>query len=124
MATHEIPRDDWKTYFAEFSRTRQGARVTVETVADAQSDPRIEAKALPLVGISYGPQSGKGDAFEITLGNAGQNHRTHTITAPKHVYHKTGAGLISDEVNADEVIEITSAGRPAITHLQFHPANP
>ncbi len=122
MATHDIPRDGWKAYFDEFSRTRQGARVTVETVADSQSDPQIEARALPLVGITYSDKGSDADEFEIILGTKPNDHVTHTISAPKHVYHKTGAGIISDEVNADEVIEITSAGRPAITHLQFHPA--
>jgi hypothetical protein len=116
MATHEIGRDAWASYFEEFTRTHQNARVTVETV-DAQADPQISPKDKPFTGISYANQ-GDGEIIELLLGG----EKAHAITAPKHVYHKTGAGIISDEVNSDEILEITSAGHPAITLLQFHPA--
>jgi len=116
MATHEIGRDAWPSYFEEFTQTHQGARVTVETV-DAQSDPKISPRDRPFLGISYA-QQGSDETIALQL----EGDAAHTITAPKHVYHKTGAGLISDEVNVDEILEITSAGHPAITYLQFHPA--
>lgn len=116
MATHEIGRDAWASYFEEFTQTHRNARVTVETV-DAQGDPKISPKARPFLGISYSREDG---AETIALRLDGET--VHAITAPKHVYHKTGAGLISDEVNTDEILEITSAAHPAITYLQFHPA--
>ena len=120
MATHDIPRENWATFLDEFSRTHTGALVTVETV-DAQSDPRIEAKALPLGGLTFENKDGEGDTISLLLGAETADQMTHTITGPKHVYHKTGAGIISDEVNAGEILEITSAGHPAITQLQFQP---
>ena len=41
------------------------------------------------------------------------------MTNPVHVYHKNAAGLISEEVNPDEVLEITSSDDPRITYLRF-----
>ena len=46
---------------------------------------------------------------------------THAIENPNRVFHKTAAGVMSDEVNQDEVIEITAPGHPPITYLRFAP---
>lgn len=120
MATHDIPRENWAAYFEEFSRNHQGALVTIETV-DAPSDPRIETKSRPLVGLSFNPNGSETGAIQLLLGTKTGDPSTHTIAAPKHVYHKTGAGMISDEVNAGEILEITADSHPAITQLQFRP---
>ncbi len=120
MATHDIPREEWHAYLEEFSRTHGGALVTIETVS-AGDDPRIEAEALPLVGISYETKGDEIGTILLLLGAEPDDHVTHAIEAPKHVYHKSGAGMISDEVNAGEILEITAASHPAITQLQFRP---
>ena len=118
MATHDISRDQWPDFFEGLAQTHTGIPVTVETV-DPQHDPQIDRHARPLAAISYDPTHGDAGAIHIQLGT--ENGKTLTILGPKHVYRKTGAGLISDEVNPDEVIEITAGSHPAITQLQFHP---
>ncbi len=124
MPTREISRDHWPAFFDEFSRQRRGTLVSIEVVADAQSDPEDEGDRVALIGLSYDSKGSEAGSIDIFLGDSLDDHITHTITHPVHVYHKEGAGLISDEVNAEEILEITSHGGPAITVLRFYPAPP
>ena len=119
MPTREISRDHWPAFFDDFSRARAGSLVTIELVSDPQADPQFEARRLPLVGLSYDPKGSGAGHIEIMVGTEGSDHVTHTITQPVHVYHKDGAGLISDEVNVDEILEVTSASATRITYLRF-----
>ena len=122
MPTREIPRDHWPAFFDDFSRTRAGARVTVEIVDDPKADPRFSARRLPLVGISYDPKGSGAGHIEIMAGTEADDQVTHPIVSPVHVYHKDGAGLISDEVNEHEILEITATEAPRITFLRFEQA--
>lgn len=122
MPTREIVRSEWKAYFDEFSRARTGERVTVELIHDPQTDPQFTLHRQPLVGISF-EEKGSGEGqIEIIAGGETSDSLTHAITHPVHVYHKNARGLISDEVNVDEVLEITSTDDPRITFLRFEPA--
>jgi len=118
MATHEIAKDDWKTFLTTFSERRKGALVTVE-VADPQHGPRKEIDGLPLVGISYEETGSGAGSILLFLGDATNDNVTHTISHPKALYHKPGAGVLSDEVNTNEIIEVTSADDPPIIQLHF-----
>ena len=121
MPTREIARSDWKSYFDEFSRTRAGERVTVELIHDPQADPEFALEKQPLVGLSFEEKgSDKGDIL-LSVGGETDDSLTHAITNPVHVYHKNARGLLSDEVNEDEVLEITSTDDPRITYLRFEP---
>ncbi len=118
MPTREVPRSDWKTYFDEFSRTRQGELVTVELIFSPQADPQFAQEKQPLLGIGYEEKGSEAGAIQIITGGADSSN-THAVTNPVHVYHKNAAGLISDEVNADEILEFTSTDDPRITFLRF-----
>ena len=120
MPTREISRSDWRTYFDDFSRTRQDENVTVELIYDPQGDPQYAAERQPLVGISFEEKGSEAGTIEIILGGETGNSQTHTVTNPVHVYHKNAAGLISEEVNPDEVLEFTSTDDPRITYLRFN----
>lgn len=118
MATHDIPKSDWKSFLTTFSERRKGAMVSVE-VADPQKGLRKEVDGLPLLGITMDDKgSGAGD-IALLLGDETGHHVTHLITEPKAIYHKSAAGLMSDEVNLDEILEITSANDPPITQVHF-----
>lgn len=120
MATHDIPRADWETYLSEFTERHQGALVTIEDV-DPMTSPSVEAGDLSFVSIRYEEQGNEGGMIELVTGQDGQQ-KTHTIPAPKAVFHKPGAGVMSSEVNPDEVLEITSGAKPPIHLLTFrHP---
>lgn len=110
MATHEIPQDQWESFFTVFNDRRNGAMVTVE-IADPQKGLRKAETNQPLTSIHVADGN-----IVLQLGGDGA---TRTITQPKTVYHKSAAGMMSDEVNHDEIIEITSAGDPPVTQLHF-----
>ena len=122
MPTREIARSAWKTYFDEFSRTRAGERITVELIRDPQSDPQFAVEGEKLVSLSFEEKGGGEGAIQIITGGETTDALTHSVTHPVHVYHKNARGLISDEVNVDEVIEITSTDNPRITYLRFESA--
>lgn len=122
MPTREIARSEWKTYFDEFSRARLGERVTIELIHDPQSNPEFSVEGQPLVGLSFEEEGSGEGAIQIIAGGGTEDSLTHTITHPVHVYHKNARGLISDEVNVDEVLEVTSTDDPRITFLRFEPA--
>lgn len=123
MATHEIPEKDWTTYFEAFTERHQGALVTIEDV-DPISQPQYETDSLPFLSIAYRQDAPGGPVIELALdAKDGAPGRTHTVPAPKGVYHKPGAGVISSEVNPDEVLEITSGAKPPVHYMTFrHPA--
>ena len=122
MPTREIARSEWKTYFDDFSRARAGERVTVELVYGPDSDPQFPLDRQPLVGLSFEEKGSEAGAIQLIAGGETGDSITHEITSPVHVYHKNARGLISDEVNADEVLEVTSTDDPRITFLRFEPA--
>ena len=119
MPTREIPRSEWKTYFDDFSRTRQNEKVTVELIFDPQADPEFALERQPLVGISYAEKGSESGTIEIMVGGETTDSLTHNVTNPVHVYHKNAAGLISEEINQDEILEFTSSDDPRITYLRF-----
>ncbi len=110
MATHQIPEDQWTSFFEVFTERRKGASVNVE-VADPKRGPRMETENQSLDAITLG-----GDGA-VTVSFA--SGTTHTVPGAKAVYHKTAAGIMSDEVNPDELVEITSGEDPPITLLHF-----
>lgn len=122
MPTREIARTEWKTYFDEFSRTRAGEIVSIETISDPQGDPQFPWNKQPFVGLTYEEKGEEPGTIEISAGGETNNQHTHTVTNPVHVYHKNARGLISNEVNIDEVVEITSSDDPRIVFLHFAPA--
>ena len=123
MPTREIPRTEWKTYFDEFSRARAGELVSVELIYNPQGDPEFPWNKQPLVGLIYEEKDGEPGTVVISAGGEENNQHSHSVTNPVHVYHKNARGLISDEVNIDEVVEITSSDDPRIVFLHFTPAS-
>jgi len=127
MATHEIAEKDWTTYFQAFTERHRGALVTIEDVdplAQEEQELEIETKDLPFVSIAYTSNAhGEAKIELVTEGAHDGTPQTHTIATPKEVFHKPGAGVLSSEVNPDEVLEITSSGKPPIHYITFrHPA--
>ena len=118
MPTRDIDRKQWPAYLDALSTRLQGTPVTVETADGRADDVEFPERGLPLVGITYDEKDG-GGSVNIILGDSTRDHITHTVTRPVHLYHKEGAGLISDEINAGEVLEITSQDAPPITFLRF-----
>ena len=120
MPAHEVTREDWPGFFDELSRKRQGALVSVSEV-DPSTEPVLEIKSLPLVGIAFDEKGSERNSIEIMAGTEPNDHVTHVIESPREVFHKTGRGILSSELNEEEIVEITASGHPPITYIRFLP---
>ena len=99
MPTQEIPSYEWARFFDEFSRLHRGWLVTVELLGPEIGD-QVQARNLPLDGITVDPNEVGEDQITIIAGNRSDSRISHTITAPSRVWIKQ-----SDE-GADEAVEI------------------
>ena len=114
MTPREIPRDEWVTFFDGFSRQHEGWLAAVE-VFGADIGAHVEARELPLEGVTADLKGGDKDTISIILGEAAEDHITHTITAPAHVrLEQTAEG-------ANVALQIESASG-ATTLLRFRSA--
>jgi len=113
MPTREIPRDEWLSFFDEFSRQHEGWLVTVEVLTD-ESGAQLEAHELPLVGITT-DKDRNSKTIAIIVGQTIDDHITHTISEPTHVW------LDETADGAHQALQIESAnGEKAI--LRFRSA--
>ena len=116
MPTQEIPREDWNNFFDVFSRQHEGWLATLE-IFGPEVGAQEEAHELPLEGISIASGGNEADAIAINLGKTPEDHVTHTITKPEHVWlNQTSEG-------ANAALEIES-GNENKTLLRFRSALP
>ena len=101
MSTQEIVRQEWQAFFDRFSRQHQGRLVTVEMLGPDLGD-LVEARQLPLEGITVEPGDGGETKIEIIIGERPDSHISHTVTAPKRIWLK------QTEEGADDALEIES----------------
>ena len=107
MQTQEIPRHEWNNFFDSFSRQHEGWLATLE-VFDSEVGAQEEAHELPLEGVSVASEADKSESITISLGRTPEDHISHTITKPEHVWlEKTDDG-------ADAALEIESEDEPKI----------
>src|SRR5215470_5430995 len=115
MLTQEIPRNQWHEFFNRFSRQHEGWLVTLE-VFNPDFGAQEEVRNLPLEGITIAEDDNTG-AIAISAGKASDDHLTHTVVAPLHVWiEKTPQG-------ADVALEIESKDDTK-TLLRFRSAVP
>jgi uncharacterized protein YbjT (DUF2867 family) len=111
MSTSEIPRAEWNNFFAAFSGQHEGWLATLEIFA-ADAGAQEAAHELPFEGISVASGDDKAEAVAIHLGGPPEDHITHTIAGPEHVWLEELRGA------ADAAIEIESE-RQTKTLLRF-----
>ena len=114
MRTREIPRDEWLSFFDEFSRQHEGWLVTVEVLA-GESGAQLEAHDLPLVGITT-DSHGNSETIAIIVGQTIDDHVTHTISEPAQVW------LEETDEGAHQALQIESANEKTI--IRFRSAVP
>ena len=114
MATQEIPRAEWPAFLDSFSRQHEGWLATLEVLSN-ESGAQEEAHELPLEGITSTFK--EGETIAISLGNAPEDHITHVIAEPTHVWlEQTAQG-------ANEALQIESANAVK-TLLRFRSTMP
>ena len=111
MQTQEIPRHEWNNFFDSFSHQHDGWLATLE-VLGSDVGAQEEAHELPLEGVSVASETKTAKSITISLGRTAEDHISHTITKPEHVWlEKTDDG-------ADAALEIESEDEPK-TLLRF-----
>ena len=98
MATLEIPRSEWVSFFDSFNNRHRGRLITMEIMNPDFGD-QVEVRDLPLEGITV-ELSEENDQFEITVGYERDQHLSKTIPGPRKVWLK------QDDEGADEALEI------------------
>jgi hypothetical protein len=116
MPTQEIPREDWSNFFDVFSRQHEGWLASLE-VFGPEVGAQEEAHQLPFEGISIASGGNGADAIAINLGKTPEDHVTHTITKPEHVW------LEQTDGGANAALEIESENQNKAL-LRFRSALP
>ena len=112
MKTHDIPRSEWSSFLDSFSRTHEGWLVRVDEVAVPAGPTAVEARGLPLLGVTYERPD---DDIVIALGGRGDAHLTHVVHRPSRVaVEQTDEGI-------EQGVRIESASGPA-TRVTFRSA--
>ena len=100
----EIPRDQWQTYLAEFSKRNLGRPVNLEVLSEELGDQE-EAQMLPFEGMTLETKGSKAASVEIMLGGTGaadERNLTHTVSQVQLIVPKVGAD------GREEALEIES----------------
>ena len=116
MSIRHIPRAEWKEFFDSFSREHRGWLVTTQ-VSDASGVSEVEARELPLAGITAETTDPGEPTIEVMLRAPHQAHLTHTIRNPFSVR------LFETEEHAHAALSIESLDG-SINTVSFRSAVP
>jgi len=113
MATQQLERSQWETYFDRVSRTLVGINVEIETASLKLGD-QINQEWSLLNGLTYDP---KDDIFEVAT-----DELDHLIPHPRNIFvDEAGVMLRSvDVIDADGNHQIVKLREP----LPLPPARP
>lgn len=103
MATREIPKSEWRTFFDAFSRDHLGWITNIEVIGGEVPGDQISAEGLPFHGISADDKGSEPSAVEITVGGDHDDEITHIIPTATRVSYE------HDDGGGDEGFEIESA---------------
>ncbi len=113
MPTHEIPKDEWRNFFHDFSRYHRGWIVNVE-IFSRELGAQRETREIPFEGLIAELRNNGHDCLELIMGESAKHHLTHTVESPTHVRYESESH--------SEVIQIESADG-VTTLLNFHRAS-
>jgi hypothetical protein len=113
MPTLEIFRNDWKTFFEDFSRYHKGWTVTLN-VFNLEFGAQEAIHEMVFEGLIAELQEDGKDSIEVLLGETAASHVSHTVARPTHVR--------LESEGATEVLQIESANQGTFL-LNFHHAS-
>jgi hypothetical protein len=105
MAIRRLERRDWCCFCIRVSRVFLGKQADIQ-VASLQIGLKLEARRLPLFGMSYDPRS---DVLQLLVGDL-----SHLIRAPREFYvDEEPLGLITFQIiDAEGVRQIITLREP------------
>ena len=116
MATEQLPRDSWRAYFDDLSRTAGATEVTIE-IAGSDLGDQIAAEQLILTGITYDDGD---DLLVVGLEAPGSSTEEyeHMIDSPQQIQ-------VATQEDGTTTVEVTDPeGDHHLVHLQPAPALP
>lgn len=102
MKTKEIPREEWGTFFDNFSRQHEGWLATLE-ILGTEIGAQVEERELPLKGIVDEWDEVEGSEIMIMVGMKRDDHITHRIG------NATQVSLEQTDEGTDAALAIRSA---------------
>lgn len=102
MKTRQIPKEEWGTFFDNFSRRHDGWMVTLE-ILDNEIGAQVEGRELTLKGIVDEWDEIKGNEIMVMVGTRPDDHVTHTIA------NATEVSLEQTDGGADVALAIKSS---------------
>jgi hypothetical protein len=118
MATREIPRQEWMSFCDEFSKLHQGATATVRVVGSDVGDQDADS-GMPFVGLSFESKGSERNSIAIELGADPEDHTTHWVERPAHLWLRSGDADAAGEVKIE-----TDDGTSIIVELAETPELP
>ena len=105
MTTRKLDKADWHSFLDNLTKSLAGKRAEIE-VASLRIGDQIEAKQLPLLGITYDP---KANVLEILLEGV-----DHLIHKPRELYLDEEAGQLAslEVIDADGTHQIIKLSDP------------
>ncbi len=93
MSTRDIPRNEWRQFFDNFSLLHEGWLTTIEVSGGDVPGHQVEAEGLPFVSISADTKGSEPDSIEISVGRDDWNQTTHFVPGAARVqFEHTGNG--------------------------------
>ena len=118
MSTREVTRSEWSNFFNIFSKEHEGWLATLEIMGD-EVGAQPEAIELPFEGISINSEA-EPESLVISFGGATEDHISHWIELPRHVWlSETGEGThdsleIEEEGNQKTLLRFRSPMLPEL----------
>jgi uncharacterized protein DUF5335 len=113
MTIRKLDKTQWHPYLDHLTKSLIGKSAEIEVASLALGD-QIEAKQLPLLGITYDP---KDDVLEVLLDGV-----DHMIHHPRELYLDEEAGELTslEVIDADGVHQIVKLRDPLMLPPQAH----
>lgn len=113
MTIRRLEKSKWRAYFDGITKLLEGKHAQIEVASLALGD-QIEAKWVPLLGLSYDP---KDDIVEVALDGL-----DHLIRKPREIYVDDDVGgLMSIEVvDSDDTKQIIKLRDPLMLPAPAH----
>ena len=100
MSTREVKRNEWTSFFNTFSRQHAGWFASLEILGD-EVGAQKEVVELPFKGISFNAED-EAESLIITFGKTADDHVSHTIERPRHIWLKETAEGAHDSLEIEE----------------------
>jgi hypothetical protein len=100
MSTREVTRNEWTSFFDTFSKQHEGWLASLEILGD-EVGAQQEAIELPFEGISLNAED-EAESLIINFGKTVEDHVSHTVERPRHVWLKETAEGAHDSLEIEE----------------------